>query len=77
MTNMAARLDLIDAVKAIPVTISESFDDSLNYLVVNPKNEDLEVGSLLNQAVRSIKLTFNIIFSFPSFLTFLFLRREC
>ena len=28
--------------------------------------------SLVNQAVRSIKLTFNIIFSFPSFLTFLF-----
>ena len=27
--------------------------------------------SLVNQAVRSIKLAFNIIFSFPSFLTFL------
>ena len=27
--------------------------------------------SLVNQAVRSIKLTFNIIFSFLSFLTFL------
>ena len=29
------------------------------------------LASLVNQAVRSIKLTFNITFSFPSFLTFL------
>ena len=42
-TNMAARPDLIDAVTAIPVTISEIFEDSLNYLVVNQKNEDLDV----------------------------------
>ena len=43
MTNMAARPDLIDAVTAIPVTISEIFYDSLNYLAVNQKNEDMEV----------------------------------
>ena len=29
------------------------------------------LASLVNQAVRAIKLTFNITFSFPSFLTFL------
>ena len=37
MTNMAARSELIDAVTAIPVTISEIFDDSFNYLAVNKK----------------------------------------
>ena len=40
---MAARPDLID-VTAIAVTISEIFDDSLNYLAVNQKNEHLEVA---------------------------------
>ena len=38
-----ARLDSTNAVTAILVTISEIFDDSLNYLVENQKNEDLEV----------------------------------
>ena len=32
MTNMAARPDLIGVVAAIPVTVSEVFDDSLNKL---------------------------------------------
>ena len=49
MTNMAARPDLIHTVTAIPETISEIFVDSLNYLAVNQKNENLEVVS------RSIK----------------------
>ena len=43
MTNMADLPDLIATVTAIPVTISEIFGESLNYLAVNQKNEDLVV----------------------------------
>ena len=40
MTNMAARPDL-HAVTAISETISEIFEDSLNYLAVNQKKPGL------------------------------------
>ena len=40
-TNMATGPDLIDAVTAIPVTVSEILHDSLNYLAVTQKKRGL------------------------------------